>query len=115
MPSAGNLPPKLRAGDHALVGRRLVAGLACGDGGGTVVCPAVLSVGAVMLAAPILNPPEFTLRRRMTSGAAAVDDCRSECGSAEVVTIVMLAKVPATLRPWQLRQVVTPWWVPVTE
>ena len=32
-----------------------------------------------------------------------------------VLTIVMLAKVLATEGAWQLRQLVTPWCVPVTE
>ena len=33
----------------------------------------------------------------------------------DVVLIVTLMNVVATLGAWQLRQPVTPWWVPVTE
>lgn len=67
-----------------------------------------------MLAEPSLKPPELTLlvvwqpdplQSRLPIGMWLL----------AVVVIVMLAKVLATLGPWQLRQVVTPWCVPVAE
>jgi dipeptide/tripeptide permease len=79
-----------------------------------VVCPATFSVGLVMLAEPMLNPPGLTfavvwhpepLQSRVPIGMWL----------AEVVVIVTFAKVFATLAPWQIRQEVTPWCVPVTE
>jgi hypothetical protein len=67
-----------------------------------------------MLAEPRWNPPELTfevlwqpapLQSRLPIGMWLLG----------LVVIVTFAKVPATLAPWQLRQFVTPWWVPTTE
>ena len=67
-----------------------------------------------MFAVPMLNPPVFTfavvwqpepLQSRPPIGMWLL----------ESVVIVTLAKVVATVGPWQLRQFVTPWCVPVTE
>ena len=47
----------------------------------------------------------------MAARAVAVEAADRNVIAGEVV-IVMLAKVPATVGPWQLRQFVTPWCVP---
>ncbi len=79
-----------------------------------MVWPATVRVGADTLAVPSLKPPGFTfvmvwqpepLQSRLPIGKWL----------AGVVTMVTLAKVLATVDLWQPRQVVTPWWVPVTE
>ena len=80
----------------------------------TVVWPAVVNVGALMLALPSLKPPAVSLevvwqpeplQSRFPIGMWLFGE----------VTIVMFANVLATEGPWQFRQVVTPWCVPVTE
>ena len=81
----------------------------------TVVCPVTFKVGALMLAAPSLNPPAVSfavvwhpepLQSRVPMGMWLIP---------VVLTILMLAKVLATEGAWQLRQLLTPWCVPVTE
>src|SRR5215472_6497227 len=79
----------------------------------TVVWPATLRVGALMLALPSLKPPGLTL---------AVEWQPEPLQSSVpigmwlpgLVTMVMLANGP-TVGPWHERQLVTPWCVPVTE
>ena len=80
----------------------------------TVLCPATLSVGALMLALPSLKPPAFTLA---AVWQPAPLQSRLPIGMwlAGVVTIVTLPNVVATVGAWQVRQAVTPWCVPVTE
>src|SRR5207302_10638479 len=81
---------------------------------GAVVWPAAVSVGPDRLAVPSLKPPALTLpvvwqpeplQSRVPNGMWLLG----------LVTRVMLAKVVATVEPWQERHPVTPWWVPVTE
>ncbi len=68
----------------------------------------------MMFAVPRLNPPAFTLlvvwqpdplQSRLPNGMWLLG----------LVTMLMLAKVVATLGAWQIRHPVTPWCVPVTE
>ncbi len=66
-----------------------------------------------MFAFPSLKPPGFTLpvpwQPEPLQSRLPIGKCL-----AGVVTIVTLMNGP-TVGPWQLRQVVTPWWVAVTE
>ena len=55
------------------------------------------------------------VRRVVASRAVAIEGADRECDWPRVEVILMLANVPATAGPWQLRQSVTPMWVPVTE
>ena len=80
----------------------------------TVAWPATVSVGALMLALPSLNPPAVTLavvwqpepsQSRLPIGMWLFGE----------VTIEILAKVLATAGAWQARQLLTPWCVPVDE
>ena len=61
----------------------------------TVVCPAIFSVGLATFAAPIIKPPGFTL---LVVWHPEPLQSSEPIGMwfAEVDTIVMLAKVPAT-------------------
>src|SRR6516162_9724468 len=80
----------------------------------TVVWPAMVSVGAVVLAVPMLKPPGLTL---VVEWQPEPLQSRVPIGMwfAGVETMVTLAKVVATLGAWQERHAVTPWCVPVTE
>ena len=73
-----------------------------------------LSVGVLILALPSLKPPAFTL---VTVWQPEPLQSSVPIGMwlPGVLTIVMLAKVSATEGAWQVRHLVTPWWVPVTE
>jgi hypothetical protein len=79
-----------------------------------VVWPATVSTGVLMLAAPRLNPPALTLAVLWQPEPL---QSRVPIGMwlPGFVTMVMLANVVATPEAWQLRQLVTPWCVPVTE
>ncbi len=78
------------------------------------MCPAVFRVGLLIFAEPILNPPALTL---LVEWQPEPLQSSAPIGMwlAEVDVIVILANVAATDGPWQLRQSVTPWCVPVTE
>src|SRR5215471_10976232 len=79
-----------------------------------VVWPATVSVGAVVLAVPIRKPPGLTLAVEWQPEPL---QSRVPIGMwlPGLVTMVTLANVVATPGAWQLRQLVTPWWTPVTE
>ena len=79
-----------------------------------MVCPATFSVGAETLAAPMRNPPAVTF---VVVWQPDPSQSRLPIGKwlLGVLTIVTFAKVLATEGAWQLRQLVTPWCVPVTE
>src|SRR5438876_11924938 len=80
----------------------------------TVVWPATESVGAVRLALPSLNSP-VSLHDALPISEPLQSRVPNGKWLLGLVTRVMLAKVVATVEPWQERHPVTPWWVPVTE
>ena len=84
-----------------------------------VLWPATLSVGALMLATPSLKPPGLTLAIEWQPEPlqSSVPIGMWFVGEPTMV-IVLLGGGPANgpvFGPWQVRQPLTPWCVPVTE